>query len=205
MAGKKKKSAASGAKNFPKKTAPCTSESSNDGNRRVEPHEILTSPTIQGAAAAAPWANYAGEPDLSALTLALLDRAREVRAGDLKYVEAMLLSQASVLETIFVSLARRAALNLAEYPDATDRYLRLALKAQGQCRATLETLAQIKNPPIVFARQANVTTGPQQVNNGIPSRTREIDSEQTQLSTPAENPAAPSLLSRATYSIPGSA
>jgi hypothetical protein len=32
----------------------------------------------------------------------------------------------------------------AEYLDATDRYLRLALKAQGQCRATLETLAAIK-------------------------------------------------------------
>ena len=43
--------------------------------------------------------------------------------------------------------------------------MRLALKAQGQCRATLETLATIKNPPVVFARQANIAQGPQQVNN----------------------------------------
>jgi hypothetical protein len=43
--------------------------------------------------------------------------------------------------------------------------LRLALKVQGQCRATVETLAVIKNPP-VFAKQANITSGPQQVNNG---------------------------------------
>jgi hypothetical protein len=43
---------------------------------------------------------------------------------------------------------------------------RLALKAQGQCRATLETLAVIKNPTMVFARQANIAHGPQQVNNG---------------------------------------
>ena len=45
--------------------------------------------------------------------------------------------------------------------------MRLALKAQGQCRATLETLAAIKNPPVVFARQANINNGgQQQVNNG---------------------------------------
>jgi hypothetical protein len=29
------------------------------------------------------------------------------------------------------------------------------MKAQGQCRATCETLAVLKNPP-VFARQANI-------------------------------------------------
>jgi hypothetical protein len=40
--------------------------------------------------------------------------------------------------------------------DEIDRYLRLGLKAQSQCRATLETLVQIKNPPVVVARQANI-------------------------------------------------
>jgi hypothetical protein len=54
-----------------------------------------------------------------------------------------------------------------EYIDAADRYMRLALKAQGQCRATLETLAAIKNPPVVIARQANVSHGPQQINNTV--------------------------------------
>jgi hypothetical protein len=34
--------------------------------------------------------------------------------------------------------------------------MRLALRAQGQCRATLETLAVMKSPPTVFARQANI-------------------------------------------------
>ena len=50
---------------------------------------------------------------------------------------------------------------MGEYLLATETYLRLALKAQSQCRATLETLAAIKNPPVIFAKQANVTTGPQ--------------------------------------------
>lgn len=44
--------------------------------------------------------------------------------------------------------------------------MRLALKAQAQCRATLETLANTKKPPVVYARQANIAHGPQQVNNG---------------------------------------
>jgi hypothetical protein len=43
--------------------------------------------------------------------------------------------------------------------------VRIALKAQSQGRAAIETLAQIKNPPVVFARQANIAQGPQQVNN----------------------------------------
>ena len=50
---------------------------------------------------------------------------------------------------------------------ATDTYLRLALKAQGQCRATLETPTNIKKPrPMAFVKQANIAHGPQQVNNG---------------------------------------
>jgi hypothetical protein len=53
-----------------------------------------------------------------------------------------------------------------------EAFMRMALRAQAQCRTTLETLANIKNAPVVFARQANVTTGPQQINNGTapPSR-----------------------------------
>lgn len=34
-------------------------------------------------------------------------------------------------------------------------------KAQSQCRATLETLAAIKNPPVIYAKQANISNGPQ--------------------------------------------
>ena len=54
---------------------------------------------------------------------------------------------------------RRAADTLAEH---AEMLLRIGLKSQSQCRATLETLAQIKNPPIVYAKQANITNGPQQ-------------------------------------------
>jgi len=57
---------------------------------------------------------------------------------------------------------------MGEYMKATDRYMRLALKAQSQRRAIMETLAAIKNPPVVYAKQANIANGPQQGDNGIP-------------------------------------
>jgi hypothetical protein len=43
--------------------------------------------------------------------------------------------------------------------DQIDRFTRPALKGAGQCRATFEMMAAIKNPPTVFARQANIAHG----------------------------------------------
>jgi hypothetical protein len=93
-----------------------------------------------------------------------------VNGGDLRSAETILVGQAGALNAIFAELARRAAANMGEYPDAFERYMRLALKAQGQARATLETLANIKNPPVVFAKQANINNGGQQqvVNGTVP-------------------------------------
>ena len=79
----------------------------------------------------------------------------------------MLFAQALTLQATFTALSRRAAANSGQHMGATETYLRMALKAQSQCRATLETLANIKNPrPMAFMKQANITSGPQQVNNG---------------------------------------
>ncbi|MBW8366802.1 MAG: hypothetical protein K0M70_02960 [Arenimonas sp.] len=97
----------------------------------------------------------------------LAGHCSDVRSGDLSQAESMLVSQAHTLDAIFNRLAVQASLNMGQHVDAMDKYLRLALKAQAQSRATLETLANIKNPPIVYARQANFANGPQQVNNGV--------------------------------------
>lgn len=107
-----------------------------------------------------------GELALTECALALKETAERLNGGDLAPAVTMLAAQAAALNAMFGELARRSALNMGEYLDASERYMRLALKAQGQCRATLETLAAIKNPPVVFARQANIAHGPQQVNNG---------------------------------------
>lgn len=108
-----------------------------------------------------------GELSLTDCAKVLKDTAQGLNDGDLSAAVTMLSSQAVALNAMFGELARRSALNMSEYLDASERYMRLALKAQGQCRATLETLAAIKNPPVVFARQANINNGgQQQVNNG---------------------------------------
>ena len=123
-----------------------------------------------------------GELDLTALVNELSRQVDAVTRGNLGRAEAMLTAQAHTLDAIFAELARRSVLNLGEYREAADRYLRLAFKAQSQSRATWETLAAIKNPPTIFAKQANVTTGAQQVNNnGIPSRAREMELEPNRL------------------------
>jgi len=64
-----------------------------------------------------------------------------------------------------------------------ESFLKLALRAQSQARATLEALAAIKNPPMVFAKQANIAHGHQQVNNGIPMppRAEQIESKPNEL------------------------
>lgn len=110
-----------------------------------------------------------GDLELTDAIDVLRTGANTANAGNLSAAVTMLSSQAVALNAMFGELARRSALNMGEYIDASERYMRLALKAQGQCRATLETLAAIKNPPVVFARQANINNGgQQQVNNGSP-------------------------------------
>ena len=108
-----------------------------------------------------------GELSITDLVRVLKEQADTIKGGDLGNIEAMLGSQATALNVMFAELARRAALNMGEYLDATETYLKLALRAQSQCRATLETLAAIRNPPVIFAKQANIAHGPQQVNNEV--------------------------------------
>jgi hypothetical protein len=107
--------------------------------------------------------------DLSLMEFAreLRDQGRAINRGDLAVPERMLNAQAVALNAMFGELARRAAMNMGEYLGASETYMRLALKAQSQCRATVETLAEMKNPHgVAFVKQANIAHGPQQVNNG---------------------------------------
>jgi hypothetical protein len=106
----------------------------------------------------------------------------ELNDGDTDRIEAMLLSQAVSLEVIFAALARRGSQqkNIKHF----ESFMKLALRAQSQARATLEALADIKNPTTVFAKQANFAHGHQQVNNGIEtavSRAEQIESRPNEL------------------------
>lgn len=142
-------------------------------------------PSVRAAITAQAYSKQFGELALGALVDELSAQSVAASNGDLRRAEAMLVAQAHTLEAIFHELVRRAGLNMGEYLNAAETYMRLALKAQSQCRATLETLAAIKNPaPVTFVRQANVAHGPQQVNNAPPaepSRARESENQPDEL------------------------
>jgi hypothetical protein len=85
----------------------------------------------------------------------------------------MLMGPAMALNVMFGELTCRSANNLnggTEYRQSMETYLKMALRVQNQCRMTLETLSNIKNSPVVYAKQANIANGPQQVNNGTQPR-----------------------------------
>lgn len=145
-----------------KKAAPVAAEPKQ---RAVVGHEVVLSPSIQGAVGIHAWSKFAGEADLGGLIEGLRQQIKEIQGGDLRQVEAMLYGQALTLETIFTSLARKA--EAQDYLKQFQVNLTLALKAQAQCRATLEALTEIKNPrQVAFVRQANIAHQ-QQVNNAV--------------------------------------
>ena len=104
--------------------------------------------------------------DMHCLEKAVREATEAINNGDMKAVEAMLYGQAVALQTRFTNLSMRADCQQGRL-DNIEALLKLAFRAQNQCRMTLETLANVKNPPVVYARQANITSGPQQVNNGL--------------------------------------
>ena len=111
--------------------------------------------------------------DLGELVAGLSESCKEVKDGDLSTLEAMLIAQATALQTMFASLARRAATQ--EHLRHYETFMGLALKAQSQSRATITALVDLKYPrQATFVKQANIAHGPQQVNNaGAPSELNE--------------------------------
>ena len=145
---------------------------------------LLTSPEFAAARAvqaAEGSQGYGAQLDTPELLACLRALSTKVNAGDLAQVESMLANQAVALQSLFVRLVERG-MNADMLPHY-EAHMRLALRAQSQCRATLETLANVKNPPVVIARQANIAQQ-QQVNNhapAVPTRAREVSPAQTEL------------------------
>jgi len=138
--------------------------------------DLALNPNASAAAVAVEYLKPTfGEQDLGSLVDTLAEATAKVNRGDMSGCEAMLYGQAQALQDIFVTLARRAArqTELTQW----DAALRMALRAQNQCRLTLETLATVKNPQVLFATQANFAAGHQQVNNGIAPSVRMRKSE----------------------------
>jgi len=146
-----------------------TPENKKDVGRALTPAELATTPSINAAAIMESYGKTFGEQKIADLVDLLRDSMGDLKNNNLTRCENMLLAQAYALQAMFTNLSRRAIAQ--EYLKNLDVYLRFAFKAQNQCRMTLETLANIKNPPVVYAKQANIAHGHQQVNNAAPPAT----------------------------------
>jgi hypothetical protein len=132
---------------------------------RVAARQLIR-PSVGAALIVRQFNTAAGDLSLSELVAELAAQAKLATDGNMARGEAMLIAQAHSLDAIFNQLARRAGRNMGEYLEAADRYMRLALKAQTQCRTTIEALANIKHPrPVAYVKQANIGQAVQ-VNNG---------------------------------------
>jgi len=83
------------------------------------------------------------QPDIADAVEIMAEACKKVRDDDLSDQRDILTSQAMALDALFTSMVSRSAANMGEYVNAADRYMRLALKAQTQCRATIETLDRL--------------------------------------------------------------
>lgn len=109
-------------------------------------------------------------------TLRALNDLRVMALGDptdTKAVERMLLAQSVVLQSMFAHYMTRAS--RTDMLPKLQAFADLALKAQNQCRRTLATLAEIRNPRRAqFIKQVNNAVN-QQVNNSLAAaETRKI-------------------------------
>ena len=130
--------------------------------------DLTVSPFLNGGMVVQAFTtNLLGEDatGITELVESLRDSARNASDGDLSTLEGMLISQATALQTIFASYARRAQAQSQQRN--LEAFMGMALKAQAQSRATIQAVIELKYPrQATFVKQANIAHGPQQVNNG---------------------------------------
>ncbi len=102
-------------------------------------------------------------PDFGNYFVEMIRATRRAESGDLAIASRLLVAQALSLDGIFTEMARRGAVNMREYPQAMEIYMRLALKAQANSRATLEALAKLHQPREQTVRHVHVNEGGQAV------------------------------------------
>jgi hypothetical protein len=107
-------------------------------------------------------------------TAGVLDHLHTVQAavngGNLAAAEAMLIAQATALQSLSARLIEKATSQ--EWLPQFECYMKLGLRAQRQSCLSIEALGALKHGPAIMARlaQVNIANGaPQQVNNTPPA------------------------------------
>lgn len=126
--------------------------------------EVLTGGAVNASVAQLYLPHLDGADGLRVLMDVMQGHAKAVSAGDLSHLEGMLLMQAVALQSMFVDLASRA--KRTRHREWQQLHTTLALKAAAQSRQAIEALGELRSPKsVLFAKQANVSNGPQQINN----------------------------------------
>src|SRR4051812_23016897 len=97
--------------------------------------EMMVEGLGMNAVTAVGYSKTLGELDLTECMVALVAETRKVQSGDLGGLESTLAAQAVTLNAMFTQLAHQAS--KMTVVDQIDRFTRLALKAQSQCRTTV--------------------------------------------------------------------
>ena len=114
-------------------------------------------------------------PDLANITSERVEAVRDeyleitkrVQSGDMADMEALLVGQALSLQAMFTKYGGLINANTNNLK-ACQAVFNMAMKAQAQSRATVQALVELKYPKsVVITKQANITNGNQQVNNGV--------------------------------------
>lgn len=115
------------------------------------------------------------DADISDIAAELKRQTAAINTGDMTRAENILAAQAHTLDGLFANLVNRALTSTQS--EMFEIFMRLALKAQNQTRATLQTLGELKTPKqIAFVQQANIGNQVQvnNDNNAPRPRTRKI-------------------------------
>lgn len=127
--------------------------------------DLILSPVARHAALASESGarGFGGKPPAMDAYESLSSRIDKAATGDMEDASRTLAAQAATLDALFTEMARRSRDNMGSYFDAAERYMRLALKAQSNCRTTLEALAKLHQPREQTVRHVHVNEGGQAV------------------------------------------
>lgn len=128
----------------------------------------LLQPTLKNAAAASAFTekmmgNSLELPGIGDYADHIHAVTHDAAGGDIQMARKVLAAQAITLDSMFAEFARRAALNMGVHINAAERYGRLAIRAQSNCRTTLEALAKLHLPREQTVRNVHVNEGGQAV------------------------------------------
>lgn len=164
MARKKKADAANDMQ--PNNTLVVEQEASETGAQAMA--RKLLQPSVKNAAASASFLEKMlgkdeNMPGLHDYATHIHKAAHGAPEDQIAMASQMLAAQAITLDAMFAELARRCATNMSDYINASERYGRLAMKAQTACRSTLEVLVKLHQPREQTVRHVHVNEGGQAV------------------------------------------